>query len=83
MTRISLEWIRHPDSTITAVRAEGLTDEQLYHYARQVGFSTFQSDACRPLLIGSIESCDGLLTILESAGYEIESEEIIMPEAQS
>lgn len=81
MTKISLEWIRYPDSTVTAVRAEGLTDEQLYHYARQVGFSTFQPDSCRPLLVGSIECCDELLAFLESAGYEIAAEEITMPEA--
>lgn len=80
MNRVSLEWVRYPDRLITAIRASGLSAAQLQHYARQAGFATFQDSADEPLLFGLLYQRDELLNALESAGYEIDIEEIVMPE---
>lgn len=84
MNRISLEWTRQPDGIISAVGARGLTHHQLRHYARQAGFRVWgdwvTADAAEPILIGSLQQRDDLLCLLEVAGYEIDAEEIVMPE---
>jgi hypothetical protein len=81
MHGIRLEWIRYPDDCISAVAADGLTPEQLRHYAGQVGFTDYSTDPTRPMLIGPIESRDDLLLLLEGLGYEVEADEFEVPPA--
>jgi hypothetical protein len=83
MHGIRLEWIRYPDNCISAVAADGLTAQQLSHYAGQVGFTDYSTDPNRPMLIGPIESRDDLLLLLEGLGYEIEADEFEVPPALS
>jgi hypothetical protein len=79
MNRISLEWARYPDGLNAAVAAYGLTPVQLRHYAAQVGIRDYSTDESRPMLLATMEQHEDLLCLLESQGYEIESDEILMP----
>jgi hypothetical protein len=79
MNQLRLEWTRYPDGFVAAVAAYGLRSIQLRHYAMQAGFTDYGSNESRPVLLGKSEQVEDLLCLLESQGYEIESDEIIMP----
>lgn len=74
MNQISLEWSRYPDSPIVSVETRGLPRLTLRHYARQAGFVELRSVDGAPVFVGMGEQRDGLLCLLERAGYEIEEE---------
>lgn len=71
---IHLRWQRLPDSGLLAVRAEGLMNSQLRHYARRTDFRRVTLDSRAPAMAGTIKQRDMLLCELESAGYIIEED---------
>jgi hypothetical protein len=78
MNQLRLEWVRYPDGFVAAVAAYGLTSGQLRHYAGQVRIRDYSTNESRPMLLATWEQHDDLLCLLESQGYEIESDEILM-----
>jgi hypothetical protein len=71
---IHLHWQRLPESSLLAVRADGLMDSQVRHYGRRAGLRRVSMGDGKPAMVGALEQRDALLCELESAGYSIEED---------
>lgn len=71
---IQLRWQRLPGSPLLAVRADGLANAQLRHYARRAGLRHLRLNDGTAAMVGATDQRETLLSELESAGYEIEED---------
>lgn len=78
LNQVHVMWRHARCVPLYTVEAHGLTHMQLRHYAVQVGFLSYAAEDGYPVLVGAgPDSKKDLLCLLESAGYEIVSDEIL------